>query len=164
MDGKEVSEANLESAIKKQFSGSDSKTLVIRGDQEVSYKKIMHVIDIANKVRDYLNIENIKFICGDFMKYNFEKKFEVILSLANHSTFDKGINDTNYYFEKVGKILEKKGILILESHSPLYEKTSSYLNLIETLQNNFYIIEKGNYEFGNYYDKNRKFHILVKKN
>jgi biopolymer transport protein ExbD len=49
MDGKEVSEANLESAIKKQFSGADSKTLVIRGDQEVSYKKIMHVIDIANR-------------------------------------------------------------------------------------------------------------------
>ena len=37
------------------------------------------VIDIANKVRDYLNIENIKFICGDFMKHNFEKKFDLDL-------------------------------------------------------------------------------------
>ena len=122
------------------------------------------VIDIANKVRDYLDIKNIKFICGDFIKHKFVKKFEVILSLANHSTFDKGINDTNYYFEKVSKILEEKGILILESHSPLYEKVSSYLNLVETLQDNFDIIEKDNYEFGNYYDKNRKFHILIKKN
>ena len=42
------------------------------------------------------------------MKYNFEKKFEVILSLANHSTFDKGIDDTNYYFEKVQKNLGRK--------------------------------------------------------
>ena len=49
MDGTEVSEANLESAIKKEFSAEDGKTLVIRGDQEVSYKKIMHVIDIANR-------------------------------------------------------------------------------------------------------------------
>jgi biopolymer transport protein ExbD len=49
MDGEEVSQVNLESEIKKQFSGGDSKTLVIRGDQEVSYKNIMHVIDIANR-------------------------------------------------------------------------------------------------------------------
>jgi biopolymer transport protein ExbD len=49
MDGKIVSQANLESVIKKQFSDKGSKTLVIRGDQEVSYKNIMHVIDIANR-------------------------------------------------------------------------------------------------------------------
>ena len=49
MDGKKVSKVNLESAIKKQFLGADAKTLVIRGDQEVSYKNIMHVIDIANR-------------------------------------------------------------------------------------------------------------------
>ena len=49
MDGKKVSKSNLEIAIKKQFLGAGSKTLVIRGDQEVSYKNIMHVIDIANR-------------------------------------------------------------------------------------------------------------------
>lgn len=49
IDGNEISEANLESAVKKQFAGSGPKTLVIRGDQDVSYKKIMHVIDIANR-------------------------------------------------------------------------------------------------------------------
>ena len=58
---------------------------------------------------------------------------------------------------------EKRNSYIRISFSPLYEKTSSYLNLVETLQNDFDIIEKGNYEFGNYYDKNRRFHILVKK-
>lgn len=61
MDGKEVSQVNLESAIKKQFTGSDSKTLVIRGDQEVSYKNIMHVIDIANrnKIKMILAVKGI---------------------------------------------------------------------------------------------------------
>ncbi len=121
------------------------------------------VINIARKVSDYLVIKNIKFICGDFLKYDFQSKFQVILSLANHSTFDNGINDTEYYFEKICEILDQNGILILESHSPLYEKTSSYLNLVKVLQNNFDIIENGIYEFGNYYDKNRRFHILKKK-
>jgi biopolymer transport protein ExbD len=61
MDGKEVSQVNLESAIKKQFSGADLKTLVIRGDQEVSYKNIMHVIDIANrnKIKMILAVKGI---------------------------------------------------------------------------------------------------------
>ena len=36
MNGDEVSQANLESALKKQFVSSEGKTLVIRGDQEVS--------------------------------------------------------------------------------------------------------------------------------
>lgn len=49
IDGDVISEANLESALKKQFVNSESKTLVIRGDQEVSYKNIMFVIDIANR-------------------------------------------------------------------------------------------------------------------
>ncbi|WP_152287098.1 ExbD/TolR family protein [Flavicella marina] len=49
MDGKEVTETNLESAIKKEFATSETKTLVIRGDREVSYKNIMYVIDIANR-------------------------------------------------------------------------------------------------------------------
>ena len=61
IDGKEVSKLNLESNIKKQFSGADSKTLVIRGDQEVSYKNIMYVIDIANrnKIKMILAVKGI---------------------------------------------------------------------------------------------------------
>lgn len=49
IDGNEISEANLESVIKAQFTSSEAKTLIIRGDQDVAYKKIMHVIDIANR-------------------------------------------------------------------------------------------------------------------
>ncbi len=49
LDSKEVSASNLEKALMKQFSKEKSRTLVIRGDQEVSYKKIMYVIDIANR-------------------------------------------------------------------------------------------------------------------
>ena len=49
MDGVEVSEEDLESTVKNKFSAEKSKTLIIRGDREVSYKKIIHVIDIANR-------------------------------------------------------------------------------------------------------------------
>lgn len=49
VEGTEVEEVQLESLLKKRFSEASAKTLVIRGDQDVSYKKIMYVIDIANR-------------------------------------------------------------------------------------------------------------------
>jgi len=44
-----VSERNLESAILNKVGKDKSRTVVIRGDQNVPYKKVMKVIDIANK-------------------------------------------------------------------------------------------------------------------
>ncbi len=49
VEGTEVVEVELESLLKKRFSEASAKTLVIRGDQDVSYKNIMYVIDIANR-------------------------------------------------------------------------------------------------------------------
>ena len=36
-----------------------------------------------------------------FNTFDFKEKFDVVLSLANHSTFDKGISDTKFYFKKL---------------------------------------------------------------
>ncbi len=49
VEGTEISSAQLESTLKNKFAGNESSTLVIRGDQKVSYEKIMYVIDIANR-------------------------------------------------------------------------------------------------------------------
>ena len=44
-----VSSANLEREILKSVGSYKKKTIVIRGDQDVAYKNVMKVIDIANK-------------------------------------------------------------------------------------------------------------------
>nr|WP_298994281.1 biopolymer transporter ExbD [uncultured Polaribacter sp.] len=44
-----VSSANLEKEILKSVGSDKKKTIVIRGDQDVAYKNVMKVIDIANK-------------------------------------------------------------------------------------------------------------------
>tara|TARA_B100000767_G_C19495286_1_gene421963 strand:+ start:63 stop:455 length:393 start_codon:yes stop_codon:yes gene_type:complete len=49
VEGTEIASAQLESTLKNKFAGNTSSTLVIRGDQKVSYEKIMYVIDIANR-------------------------------------------------------------------------------------------------------------------
>ncbi|WP_299057982.1 biopolymer transporter ExbD [uncultured Polaribacter sp.] len=49
IDKVKVSMLNLESELIKKVGLDVKKTIVIRADKEVSYKNVMHVIDIANK-------------------------------------------------------------------------------------------------------------------
>ena len=49
IDKNVVSSNNLESAILNKVGLEKKKTVVIRGDQNVPYKSVMKVIDIANK-------------------------------------------------------------------------------------------------------------------
>ena len=106
---------------------------------------------------------NISFISDDFIKYSFNKKYNVILSLANHTTFDGGISDSEVYFNKIESLLLIGGILILESHHPKYEDISKFKEIVNTLKNKFIIINSGKYNFNNFYDDGRVFYILKKK-
>ena len=49
IDKTQVSASNLEKEILKSVGSDKQKTIVIRGDQNVPYKNVMQVIDIANK-------------------------------------------------------------------------------------------------------------------
>ena len=49
IDKTKVSASRLESEILKSVGADKKKTIVIRGDQNVPYKNVMKVIDIANK-------------------------------------------------------------------------------------------------------------------
>lgn len=49
IDKTKVSEKNLEIEILNKVGPDKQKTVVIRGDQNVAYKNVMKVIDIANK-------------------------------------------------------------------------------------------------------------------
>ncbi len=49
IDKTKVSSSSLESELLKSVGADKKKTIVIRGDQNVAYKNVMKVIDIANK-------------------------------------------------------------------------------------------------------------------
>ena len=49
IDKTKVASADLESEILQQVGADKKKTIIIRGDQDVPYKNVMQVIDIANK-------------------------------------------------------------------------------------------------------------------
>ena len=85
------------------------------------------------------------------------------MSLANHSTFDSGIKNSDKYFLKILDLIEKNGILILESHHPDYENLEKFTNVFESIVDRFVLIDEGFYNTKNYYDNKRKYLILKSK-
>lgn len=49
VDKTKITEAKLEQTLLNKVGVDKQKTIVIRGDKDVPYKKVMRVIDIANK-------------------------------------------------------------------------------------------------------------------
>tara|TARA_B100000886_G_C20400296_1_gene482246 strand:- start:898 stop:1590 length:693 start_codon:yes stop_codon:yes gene_type:complete len=134
------------------------------------YSKIVGIdhnkalIEMGDMTKDYLSKDKISLIHGDFMKYNFKQKFDVIFSFANHTTYDKGIKDAKKYFQKCTDLLQKRGFLVVESHHPNYEDQQDFMKIIEsiTFSNNFNIEKQFTIKSPNYYDNERTFIILSK--
>ena len=137
---------------------------------ENNFKSILGIdynqklINLANIVKDYLDEKKIFFICADFETHKFDKKFDVIFSLANHSTYDEGIKSTEKYLSKCNYLLEEDGHLLIESHHPGYEKISDFDKIINRFvkEYNYTIIKKSILKTGFFYDDGRKFYILRK--
>lgn len=72
-------------------------------------------IKVANYIKDKFSFKKCNFIHGNFMNYNLKKKYDVILSLANHHTYDGGITNTKHYFNKIKSIINPGGEIYLKN-------------------------------------------------
>lgn len=122
------------------------------------------LIDIANRSKDYLKINNIEFKTQDFQSCEINEKYDIILSLANHHTYDKGITSTNDYFKKILKIISQDGYLIFEGHHPLIENDGDFYKILDQIKDQFIVVEKKKYKTNNFFDDGRNLVILKKIN
>lgn len=113
------------------------------------------LIKIANAVKNYFNIENINFICEDFNKFFYNKKFDVIFSFAVHYWI--GQNATEYS-NKISNLLEKDGIVIIESQN-IETIDKDFDKYIEEFIKDKFIILNSNYLCDDQII-NRKFYVL----
>lgn len=99
------------------------------------------------------------------MKYDFKQKFNIIFSFANHTTFDKGIKDSEEYFDKCFDLLKSNGYLFIESHHPNYEDQKEFNKMIDYIINkhNLIFVSKKLIESKYFYDNGRTFVIVSKK-
>ena len=166
---KRIAELDLKKLTENQTVldiGSNIGAISIELDSNFKHFDNIEYNNSLNLVGQYisknLSKTNISFISDNFLKYDFQKKYNVILSLANHTTFDGGISDSKSYFDKIGDLLHSKGILVLESHHPKYENVSKFNKIVNSLKDNFSIIKSGKYHFKNFYDDGRTYYVLKK--
>tara|TARA_Y100000766_G_C18881807_1_gene593832 strand:- start:852 stop:1688 length:837 start_codon:yes stop_codon:yes gene_type:complete len=111
----------------------------------------------SDKKLDFLSIsfEDLK---------NYQDSFDVVLSLANHSTFDGNTKQSlDSYFRKINELLVKDGELIFESHPPEIEPTHSLEKTIEVIEKYFSITKIDVQGLNGFLDKNRSYFICKKK-
>jgi 2-polyprenyl-3-methyl-5-hydroxy-6-metoxy-1,4-benzoquinol methylase len=80
------------------------------------------LIRIAKKCSQFEGINNVTFSCSTFDDFPINSSYSMILSLANHHTFDGNMRpDFRKYMERIRKIIESGGQLIFESHPKEYK-------------------------------------------
>lgn len=100
-----------------------------------------YLIKMGEETSSFLEIKNTSFIEGNFIDYNFDKKYDVVFSLSNHFTIDGNLNTSfENYLSKIYSLLNKDGVLIFESHNingddsdldQKFEIASKYFSLVK---------------------------------
>ena len=120
-----------------------------------------YLIEIANNAKDFLQISNVNFYTSSFEDYEHKSSYDVVLSFANHSTYDRNTKHTvREYFEKVHNHLKPGGKLLLESHAPDYEK--NFQDVVDIVKSLFTIDKQITMDKGTFLDRGRIF-IRAKK-
>lgn len=74
-------------------------------------------VRIGEEVRDFLKIDNVDFYQMDFLEFVPTKKYDLIMSFANHKTLDGNMApQLRKYFLNLYDMLVDDGILLFESH------------------------------------------------
>ena len=124
-----------------------------------------YLVETSDEVKKYTGLRNIDFISSSFEDYNpSNKKFDVILSLANHSTFDGNTKQSlEDYFKKISTLLANNGKLIFESHPPQIEPVEKLEKTLALISKYFEIEDKPIIAMKGFLDKNRTYVVGRKK-
>lgn len=124
-----------------------------------------YLVKISNRVKEYKGSDNIEFLPLPFEDYDpAGRTFDVVLSLANHSTYDGNTKQSlgNYFF-KASELLNKGGVLVFESHPPQIEPKDKLRKTIEIIGSIFEIAEMPKIKMDGFLDRDRTYAICVKK-
>ena len=101
------------------------------------------LVKISNDTKEFLNIQNVKFVCSTFEEYNTEEKFDIVYSFANDSTIDDNTTfNFGEYIQKILFLLSSGGLLIFESQALDVLVPSKFQSKLEILEKYFIISEK----------------------
>ena len=143
-------------------SGFVSLSIAAAASSIVAFDINPYLIEIARLVADYSKIDNVEFSTAEFESFAPNEPFEVVLSFANHSTYDGNTKQSvQSYIERCADLLVKGGLFLFESHPPEHEG-DGLAGVCELIGRSFTIEERRVLEYGTFLDRGRTFIAAVK--
>ena len=116
-----------------------------------------YLIDIGKAAAEYLELGNVEFTVSTFEEMEISERVDVVLSFANHSTFDGNTKQTiEQYFDKCHDLLNPGGSLLFESHHPDYEG-DAVEEVCSIIDSRFEILNRKVLDYGTRMDRGRIF-------
>jgi SAM-dependent methyltransferase len=124
----------------------------------VAFDNNPFLIDIAQLTQAAIGNNSVQFQTTTIEIFSTDKKFDVVLSFANHSTWDGNMTlALEKYFAKLQSLLVPSGLLFFESHHPALENKSQVLETLKIMQAFFSIEEQRVLTQGSPWDRGRTF-------
>lgn len=116
-----------------------------------------HLTAISGLVARHLGIENATFQCVAFEDFQTSEQFEVVLSFANHSTYDGNTKQPlASYFDRCAKLVQPGGVFLFESHPPQHEGEGLEV-ACQLISERFSIRSREVLNYGTFLDRKRTF-------
>lgn len=122
-----------------------------------------YLVKQARLVASSLGTANVSFQAAPFEQFSPTQPVDVVLSFANHSTFDGNTQqDLTAYFERCAACLGPSGIFYFESHHPAFEG-GKLEQVVGTLGRFFAVEERQVLRYGTYLDSGRTFIVAARR-
>lgn len=117
-----------------------------------------YLIDLAQLAQREAGNSAVEFRVATIEALGTEEKFEVVLSFANHSTWDGNMTlALEDYFSKVRDLLVPGGRLYFESHHPMLENRQQVETTLAVMRRFFALEEQRDLVEGSAWDRGRTF-------
>lgn len=115
------------------------------------------LIEIARVVAEYMGTENVDFQTSRFEDWTTQKRYEVVLSFANHSTYDRNTEQSiEDYFDRCVAATNPGGMLLFESHPPEHEG-DGLAGVLATIEARYELLEERVLDYGGMLDRGRTY-------
>jgi len=124
----------------------------------VAFDNNPFLIQIAQLTQIEVSDTSIDFRVGAMETFDTTDTFDVVLSFANHSTWDGNMTMPRpAYFAKLRELMVDNGMLFFESHHPSLENDVQVRETLQIMQASFAIEEQRKLNQGSAWDLGRTF-------
>ncbi len=118
-----------------------------------------HLIAIGKDVAAHLGVGNVHLEVSTFEEWPSSPAYDVVLSFANHHTYDGNTCQTvEEYFRKCRELIVPGGLMLFESHAPDYEG-EGLAGVCKLIADMFTIREQRVLTAGSFLDRGRTYII-----